>query len=152
MIVREKYRKPGIRYKDVADIAFRWLIIGAIVVFYVVAIWSIYKGQLERSREDADIAAAQAAFNEMVQAAEGNDSSSVSSWGNDIWVTTIDPISQQVDGWQQSIDTVWIGHTSPSDKSNWRGVPVAGGKCTIIYNKATDTTTVIWGKNSETEK
>lgn len=104
------------------------LITVAIIGVLVAILIPVFASQMEKSREATDLSNVRAAYAEvMAEAITEN---------MEYQVKTV-PLKQKKDDWQ-SADSVTIGGITHAkgeeDTDHWKGIPRAGGKCTVSFD------------------
>ncbi len=120
------------------------MIVVAIIAVLVVISIPTFTGILEKGREATDLANVRSAYAEVMIAAITQDTtstlydSSLSQYRKDV------KLSQKIKGWETEESELNIGGVAATDKAHWKGTPVKGGKCKVIYDSLSDKVSLIW--------
>ena len=113
------------------------LIVVAIIAVLVAVAVPVFAGQLEKSREAADLANVRGAFAEVAAAAISDDHEAAYNGkviyhlidGEDVYAAEV-PLKQKKQGWQSDTSNLEIAGVRYSDE-NWINEPVKNGVCTV---------------------
>lgn len=110
------------------------LIVVAIIAVLVAISIPIFRSQLEKSREAADLANVRSAYAQVMTAANTEDQSSV-KYGNGVYYLLVD-LTQKEEGWTTAEASLSVGGVTPAESSKWIGSPQANGQCRVSYSAA----------------
>ena len=115
------------------------LVVGIIAILVIFTV-PFVRRRLELSREATDLAAARAAYAEIMTVVKTNKKTTGNGifYDNGIYSVLVD-LCQKVDGWQSSLPVAIAEATSETTvdgtdaSNNWIGKPRAGGTCRVEY-------------------